>query len=137
MLPLGGDKEHGSHKGYMLGSIVDFFSGILSGANFGPWVPPFPAYLPMPENMPGKGIGHFLGAMRIDAFRPAEDFKMDMDSWIKRVKKAKTIKGKERIVIPGEPEAEMEKYRKINGFNLDAQVIADLAQLAAKFSIPF
>ena len=66
-----------------------------------------------------------------------EDFKMDMDSWIKRVKKAKTIKGKERIVIPGEPEAEMEKYRKINGFNLDAQVIADLAQLAAKFSIPF
>ncbi|HRB54726.1 MAG TPA: Ldh family oxidoreductase [Ferruginibacter sp.] len=137
LLPLGGDKEHGSHKGYMLGSIVDFFSGILSGANFGPWVPPFPAYLPMPENMPGKGIGHFLGAMRIDAFRPAEDFKMDMDSWIKRVKKAKTIKGKERIVIPGEPEAEMEKYRKINGFNLDAQVIADLAQLAAKFSIPF
>ena len=137
LLPLGGDKEHGSHKGYMLGSIVDFFSGILSGANFGPWVPPFPAYLPMPENMPGKGIGHFLGAMRIDAFRPAEDFKMDMDSWIKRVKKAKTIKGKERIVIPGEPEAEMEKYRKIKGFNLDAQVIADLEQLAAKFSIPF
>ena len=136
LLPLGGDKEHGSHKGYMLGSIVDFFSGILSGANFGPWVPPFPAYLPMPENMPGKGIGHFLGAMRIDAFRKAEDFKMDMDKWIKRVKEAKTIKGKERIVIPGEPEAEMENYRKVNGFNIDAQVITDLEQLAAKFSIP-
>ncbi len=136
LLPLGGDKEHGSHKGYMLGSIVDFFSGILSGANYGPWVPPFPAYLPMPENMPGKGIGHFLGAMRIDAFRKAEDFKMDMDKWIKRVKEAKTIKGKERIVIPGEPEAEMENYRKVNGFNIDAQVITDLEQLAAKFSIP-
>ena len=40
-------------------------------------------------------------------------------------------------MIPGEPEAEMEKYRKIKGFNLDAQVIADLEQLAAKFSIPF
>ena len=25
LLPLGGDKEHGSHKGYMLGSIVDIF----------------------------------------------------------------------------------------------------------------
>ena len=60
LLPLGGDKEHGSHKGYALGAIVDIFSGVLSGANFGPWVPPFPAYVPMPQNMPGKGIGHFL-----------------------------------------------------------------------------
>jgi LDH2 family malate/lactate/ureidoglycolate dehydrogenase len=51
LLPLGGDREHSSHKGFMLGSIVDIFSGVLSGANFGPWVPPFPAYVPMPENM--------------------------------------------------------------------------------------
>src|SRR6188768_369500 len=56
LLPLGGDREHGSHKGYALGSIVDIFSAVLSGANYGPWVPPFPAFLPMPENMPGKGI---------------------------------------------------------------------------------
>ena len=69
LLPLGGDREHGSHKGYALGAIVDIFSGVLSGANYGPWVPPFPAFIPVPENMPGKGIGHFFGAMRIDAFR--------------------------------------------------------------------
>lgn len=135
LLPLGGDKEHGSHKGYMLGSIVDFFSGILSGANFGPWVPPFPAYLPMPENMPGKGIGHFLGAMRIDAFRPADDFKKDMDTWIKRVRSAKTVEGKENVIIPGEPEAAMENKRKNEGFILDKQVIADLEKLSLKFSI--
>jgi LDH2 family malate/lactate/ureidoglycolate dehydrogenase len=36
LLPLGGDREHGSHKGYGLGAIVDIFSGVLSGANFGP-----------------------------------------------------------------------------------------------------
>lgn len=61
LLPLGGDREHGSHKGYALGAIVDIFSGVLSGANYGPWVPPFPTYIPMPSDMPGKGIGHFLG----------------------------------------------------------------------------
>jgi LDH2 family malate/lactate/ureidoglycolate dehydrogenase len=27
LLPLGGDREHGSHKGYGLGAIVDIFSG--------------------------------------------------------------------------------------------------------------
>ncbi|MEI8060352.1 MAG: Ldh family oxidoreductase, partial [Ferruginibacter sp.] len=84
LLPLGSDREHSSHKGYALGAIVDIFSAILSGANYGPWVPPFPAYVPMPEHMPGEGIGHFFGAMRIDAFRSADDFKLHMDKWIKR-----------------------------------------------------
>src|SRR5438105_2682335 len=91
LLPLGGDREHGSHKGYALGAIVDIFSAILSGANYGPWVPPFPAYVPLPDEQPGKGIGHFLGAMRIDAFRPADEFKKNMDKWIQRFRGAKTV----------------------------------------------
>ena len=43
----------------------------------------FPAYLPMPARQPGKGIGHFLGAMRIDAFRPSGEFRQHMDDWIR------------------------------------------------------
>ena len=135
LLPLGGDKEHGSHKGYMLGSIVDIFSAILSGANYGPWVPPFPAYVPMPENMPGEGIGHFFGVMRIDAFRPAADFKVHMDNWIQRFKAAKTIEGGPGVVIPGEPERAMEIERMANGIPLIEPVVKDLKELAAKFSL--
>ena len=99
LLPLGGDREHGSHKGFALGAIVDIFSAVLSGANYGPWVPPFPAYVPMPDEQPGKGIGHFFGAMRIDAFRPADEFKMHMDKWIKRFRNAKTVEGEERVIL--------------------------------------
>ena len=135
LLPLGGDREHGSHKGYMLGSVVDIFSAILSGANYGPWVPPFPAYVPMPQNMPGKGIGHFFGAMRIDAFRPAADFKTDMDQWIHRFKNAETIEKDQRVIIPGEPEAAMEALYRENGIPLLQPVINDLNVLADKFSI--
>jgi len=135
LLPLGGDKEHGSHKGYMLGSIVDIFSAVLSGANYGPWVPPFPAYVPMPENMPGEGIGHFFGAMRIDAFRPAADFKMHMDNWISRFKNAMPVKGFEKVIIPGGPEREMEKERMANGIELLQPVISDLGELADKFGL--
>lgn len=134
LLPLGGDREHGSHKGYMLGSIVDIFSAVLSGANYGPWVPPFPAYVPMPENMPGKGIGHFFGAMRIDAFRSAEDFKLHMDNWITRFKSSASI-GEEKVVIPGEPETEMEKERLINGIPLLKIVSDDLQSIGQKFGI--
>jgi len=135
LLPLGGDKEHGSHKGYALGAIVDIFSAVLSGANYGPWVPPFPAYVPMPEHMPGKGIGHFLGAMRIDAFRPAEEFKQHMDSWIERFRSAKTIEGFDKVIIPGDPEREMEAIRKQEGIPLLGPVVDDLTYLSEKFNI--
>lgn len=135
LLPLGGDKEHGSHKGYALGAIADIFSGVLSGANYGPWVPPFPAYLPMPEDLPGEGIGHFFGAMRIDAFRTAEKFKLHMDKWIQRFRSAKTIPGQEKVLIPGDPEREMEEERMKNGIPLLQPVIDDLKAIADKFKV--
>jgi L-2-hydroxycarboxylate dehydrogenase (NAD+) len=137
LLPLGGDKEHGSHKGYALGAIVDIFSAILSGANYGPWVPPFPAYVPMPENLPGKGIGHFFGAMRIDAFRTAEEFKFHMDQWISRFRTAKTISGKDRVLIPGDPEREATAERIKNGIPLLNSVREDLNDLGKRFGIKF
>src|SRR5204863_8921748 len=123
LLPLGGDREHGSHKGYALGAVVDILSAVLSGANYGPWVPPFPAYVPMPTNMPGKGIGHFFGAMRVDAFRPAVEFKQHMDNWISRFRNATPAPGYEKVLIPGDPEREMEAIRKENGIPLVAGVI--------------
>ena len=135
LLPLGGDREHGSHKGYALGAIVDIFSAVLSGANYGPWVPPFPAYIAMPENMPGEGIGHFFGAMRIDAFRPAEDFKLHMDKWIQRFRSAKTIAGEQRVFIPGDIEREMEAIRMKEGIELLQPVIDELRSLGEKFGV--
>jgi L-2-hydroxycarboxylate dehydrogenase (NAD+) len=137
LLPLGGDKEHGSHKGYALGAVVDIFSAILSGANYGPWVPPFPAYVPMPENMPGKGIGHFFGVMRIDAFRKAEDFKIHMDQWITRFRNAQPILGQQRVLIPGDPEREAEADRMKNGIPLLNAVVEDLSDLANRFGVSF
>ncbi|RYF85733.1 MAG: Ldh family oxidoreductase [Chitinophagaceae bacterium] len=135
LLPLGGDREHGSHKGYALGAVVDIFSAVLSGANYGPWVPPFPAYVPMPTNMPGKGIGHFFGAMRIDAFRPADEFKNHMDNWIRRFRSAKTAEGFEKVIIPGDPEREIESERRSRGIPVLGPVVDDLQYLAEKFDL--
>jgi len=135
LLPLGSDKEHGSHKGYALGSIVDIFSAVLSGASYGPWAPPFPAYIPMPLNMPGQGLGHFFGAMRIDAFRPASEFKWHMDHWINRFRQATPISPDQPVLIPGDPERAFEKDRLINGIPLLSTVSDDLQQTGAIFGI--
>ncbi|ANI89263.1 malate dehydrogenase [Arachidicoccus ginsenosidimutans] len=136
LLPLGSDREHASHKGYALGSIVDIFSAVLSGASYGPWAPPFPAYIPMPQNMPGEGLGHFFGAMRVDAFRPKEDFFQHIDNWIERFRSAKTVEGQERVLIPGDPEREAEAKHKEHGIPLLAKVTEDLSQLAEKLNVP-
>ena len=135
LLPLGSDREHGSHKGYALGSIVDIFSAVLSGASYGPWVPPFPAYVPMPENMPGTGLGHFFGAMRIDAFRPADEFKQHMDNWITRFRDAKPAKGHNKVLIPGDPERDMEMTRMKEGIPLVDSVVEELKVVGDKFGI--
>lgn len=137
LLPLGGDREHGSHKGYALGSIVDIFSAVLSGANYGPWAPPFVSFLPMLANPVGEGLGHFVGAMRIDAFRPADEFKKHMDNWITRFRNAEVIKGYEKVLIPGDPEREMIDIRMKDGIPLNENVVKDLQEIASKFELEF
>jgi len=137
LLPLGGDREHGSHKGYALGAIVDIFSAVLSGANYGPWVPPFVAFLQPDPNPVGEGLGHFFGAMRIDAFRPADEFKSNMDIWINRFRNAPTISGQEKVLIPGDPERELEVERRSNGIPLLKPVEDDLRALGEKFGVEF
>jgi len=135
LLPLGSDREHGSHKGYALGSIVDIFSAVLSGASYGPWAPPFPAYVPMPENMPGQGLGHFFGAMRVDAFRHADEFKQHMDNWIQRFRNATPAPGHEKVLIPGDPEREMEAIRRAEGIPVVDSVVSELRIVGERFGV--
>ncbi len=137
LLPLGGDREHGSHKGYCLGAIVDIFSAVLSGANYGPWAPPFVSFLPMPEDPVGAGLGHFMGAMRIDGFRPAEEFKQNMDKWIGRFRQTKTTGEAPAVLIPGDPEREMEAERRVHGIPLNDKVEQSLREVAEEFKLAF
>ncbi|MDB5134276.1 MAG: Ldh family oxidoreductase [Mucilaginibacter sp.] len=135
LLPLGSDFEHGSHKGFGLGATVDILSAVLSGANYGPWVPPFVAFLDPPTDPVGLGIGHFIGAMRVDGFRPVDEFKVHLDNWIERFKSSATVDPAQKVIIPGEPELEAEVARKINGIPLVDAVVNDLNVLAEKFGI--
>ncbi len=137
LIPLGSDREHGSHKGFCLGAWVDIFSAVLSGANYGPWVPPFVSFLTPPSDPVGEGIGHFFGAMRVDAFRPTHEFKHHMDNWIARFRSAKAIDGQSHVIIPGDPERESEHQRKEHGIPLDPKVAEDLKLLGKKLNVDF
>jgi LDH2 family malate/lactate/ureidoglycolate dehydrogenase len=100
-------------------------------------VPPFVSFLPLPENPVGEGIGHFFGAFRIDAFRPADEFKAHMDNWISAFRNAKTVAGQEKVLIPGDPEREIQAERLAQGIPLLKPVVEDLKALAEKFGMVF
>lgn len=133
--PLGSFPELSSHKGYGLASLVDIFSGVLSGANFGPWVPPFVAFLPVIENLVGEGVGHFLAAFRPDGFGEQADFLKRMDIWMDTFRNAKPL-ADSKVLVPGDPEWEMETERFNKGIPLLPSVLADINKLAEELNVP-
>jgi LDH2 family malate/lactate/ureidoglycolate dehydrogenase len=126
MLPLGRDREHGGHKGYCLGAMVDLLCGPLSGANWGPFTPPFTLDHAEPPRRVGRGIGHFFGAMRIDAFIDLNEFKRQIDDWIRTFRASKPAPGTAGPLIPGDPERLAEQERRVTGIPLVPAVVDDL-----------
>jgi LDH2 family malate/lactate/ureidoglycolate dehydrogenase len=137
LLPLGSDRERGGHKGYALAIMVDMLSCVLSGANWGPFAPPFALRQETPTRSVGKGIGHFFGAMRIDGFIDADQFKSQVDDYIRVFRATKPAPGTKGPLIPGDPEREAEQVRRKTGVPLILPVVEDLLDISAKTGVPF
>ena len=136
-LPPGSERELGGHKGYALGAMIDILCGVLSGANWGPFTPPFALRQEIPTRSVGKGIGHFFGAMRIDGFIDQDEFKKQIDEWIHVFRNTKPAPGTNGPLIPGDPEREAEAVRSKNGIPLLKPVVDDLLDISRKTGIPF
>lgn len=137
LLPLGSDREHGGHKGYALSAMVDILTCVLSGANWGPFAPPFALGQELPPRQVGKGIGHFFGAMQIEGFIDPDEFKRQMDDWIRTFRKTKAAPGTNGPLIPGDPEREAEAERRKTGIPVLQPVVDDLLDISKKTGIGF
>ena len=137
LLPLGSTRELGGHKGYALSAMVDILSCVLSGANWGPFAPPFAIFEKAPQKSVGKGIGHFFGAMEIDGFEDVDVFKKRIDHWIEVFRKTLPAPGHEAVLIPGDPEHEAEQIRTTEGIPLIQAVVDDLMAISKKTGVSF
>ncbi len=136
LLPLGSDRERGGHKGYALAIMVDILSCVLSGANWGPFAPPFALGHEIPQRSVGKGIGHFFGAIRIDGFIDRDSFKRQVDDYIRVFRATKPSPGTNGPLIPGDPEREAEQLRREKGVPLILPIVEDLRDISEKTGIP-
>jgi len=136
-LPLGSTREMGGHKGTCLAAMVDILTCVLSGANWGPLAPPFALRQEVPDRSVGKGIGHFFGAMRIDGFIEPDEFKRQMDDWVRTYRATKPQPGSPGVVVPGDPEREAEAVRATEGIPLVMPVVEELRDISKRTGIAF
>jgi LDH2 family malate/lactate/ureidoglycolate dehydrogenase len=136
ILPLGSDRDRGGHKGYALAVMVDVLCAVLSGANWGPFAPPFALRQEIPTRSVGKGIGHFFGALRIDAFIDPTEFKKQVDEMIRTLRKTRPAPGTSGPLVPGDPEREAETLRRREGIPLVGPVIDELRDISRQTGIP-
>jgi len=128
--PLGGSRELGSHKGYGLGVMVDILSGVLSGAVYGDVLDRKGARARKESN-----TGHCFAAIDIDRFRPLEEFTASMDDMLQALKDTPRAEGQERVYTAGEPEAETERQRRVQGIPVAPALVRQCNEIAADLRV--
>jgi LDH2 family malate/lactate/ureidoglycolate dehydrogenase len=91
----------------------------------------------IPDRSVGKGIGHFFGALLIEGFIDPEEFKKQIDEWVRVFRATKPRPGTPGVLIPGDPERLAEAQRRVTGIPLSPAVVADLRDIASRTGIPF
>jgi len=124
LLPLGGSREGGSHKGYGLAIVVEILCGVLSGTLTA-------------LNADQDPRGHFFGAIRIDTFRPVDEFKRDMDRLLRELKTTPPIEGQDRVYAAGEIEFETAAERREHGIPLLPSVLKGLRDVGERVGVPY
>jgi len=124
LLPLGGSRDNGSHKGYGLAILVEILCGVLTGTLTA-------------LNADQDPRGHFFGAIRVDAFRPVTEFKRDMDRLIRELKSTPPIQGQNRVYVAGEIEFETAEERAERGVPLLPSVLKGLREVSEQLGMRY
>ncbi|NHE59000.1 Ldh family oxidoreductase [Cyclobacterium plantarum] len=136
LLPLGSSRDGSGHKGYCLAGMVDILSAVLSGANWGPFAIPFAINTASSDKQVGKGIGHFFSVWDVDGFREVQEFKEEMDEWVRTLRAAVPLQGAQEVLIPGDPEWRAYEVRMKSGIPLQMEVVMDLKAISQTTGIP-
>lgn len=126
VLPFGGA------KGYGIALLIDILSGILSGAEFGPYLNNMWEDFEKPQN-----LGHIFHVIDISKFLDLEFFYNRINILKRDIKGLNKAEGIEEVYLPGEIEFNNEQLSRINGIILADSTLNDLQELADKWNIPF
>ena len=102
-----------AHKGYGIGVVVEIFSALLSGGNYGKNIThPLDDY----EHKPN--CGNYIMAMDPSKILPSEEFIARVDDYVQMIKASKKSSPDAEILFPGELEHRSELRVSENGLEI-------------------
>lgn len=125
----------GGHKGYGLSLVHEILTAVLTG---GKWTRHIKSLYE--EDKTGiQGTCHSFMALNPDCFIGKEDFKKNMDTYIKCIKESREAKNVTEILMPGESAYRTESRRLKEGIPLPSNTAKELMVLGKSFglSLPF
>jgi LDH2 family malate/lactate/ureidoglycolate dehydrogenase len=111
LAPLGG------HKGYALAVAVEILCGVLAGI----WPP--------------ETSSNFVGALRVDAFLPRDDYEESLAGLIERVKSVPPRPGAGEVRMPGEGSAARGAAAQRAGVTVAAELWSEIVALARQLDV--
>jgi LDH2 family malate/lactate/ureidoglycolate dehydrogenase len=117
-------------KGYGLAFMVDVLTGVLSGGAFGAGVPGLYA-----DTATANDCAHFFCAIDPAAFGGAEAFTARVDELAAQVGASRTAPGVDRVLLPGQLEAERHAAARADGVRVERSVIDKLREVAAPLGV--
>ena len=120
LLPLGGAE---GYKGYGLATIVEIFSGLLTGLGFG--IDPAGRH----------NDGCFIAVFKVSAFRNLDTFRQEVTDFARYLKDTPPAEGFKEVYYPGEIEFRKEQDRRKNGIPIEDATWGVLKKLAAEYGI--
>lgn len=117
LLPMAG------HKGTALALAVEVMAGILSGAG---------AIGPAPGPVRN---GVFVLLVEVARFLPLGEFTGQVADLVTWVKSSEPLPGVAQIMVPGEPEAQMEAERRRAGISIEDETWRQICEIAAELDL--
>ncbi|MDH3602506.1 MAG: Ldh family oxidoreductase [Candidatus Tectomicrobia bacterium] len=121
ILPVGGDQ---GHKGYVLSFMVETFSGILTSLGFGI------------DPQGRHNDGTFLTVFNVEAFRPLDEFKRDIEEFVQYIKDTPPAAGFTEVMYPGEMEYRTAQQRRRDGIFVEDETWRQLTALKEEYGLP-
>ncbi len=121
--PPGSLLPAGEHKGYGLGLVVEILGGILSGTG---------------AAGPGAGLfanGTLMICIDVERFLPIDEFNRQVAGLFDWVRSAPQAPGSPGILVPGEPEAQLEAERRRDGIPIEEQTWTQIETVAAELGV--
>jgi LDH2 family malate/lactate/ureidoglycolate dehydrogenase len=121
----------GDHKGYGMVLVHEMLTAVLTG---GKWTRRIKS-LYQEDETGIQGTCHSFGVIDPDCFIGRDEFKREMDSYIKSIKESARARNCSEILVPGEPELRTETERLKHGIPLAQATMDELAVLGESLGI--